>query len=62
MEIFLYAALWIVLGALFTRKFLNPKASRIAKGTVILVWPLILGVSGVLIAIVLLVHFLGWLA
>lgn len=62
MEIFLYAALWIVLGALFTRKFLNPQASRIAKGTVILVWPLILGVSGVLIAIVLLVHFLGWLA
>lgn len=62
MNVVLFCLFWIIVGTFFTRKFINPQASQIAKGSVILLWPGIVLAAIAIVSVVLFVHFVGWLA
>jgi hypothetical protein len=61
MNIVLLILFWIIIGYFFTSRFLNPESPPIAKCSVIVLWPVIFFIAVVIVAVVLFVHFVGWL-
>jgi membrane protein DedA with SNARE-associated domain len=59
--IMLWVIIWVIIGYFFASRFLNPESPLIQKGSVIVLWPVIFFIIVAIVAVVLFVHFLGFL-